>query len=132
MTTANNVTTETITVDQLTNDYALVTENGAIVLIEGDITESSAMPGVRRIETELGALYLDEEKEITVTEILYSDAKTVVNLLPQPRALVINGGLFPVELTGMDRDDKVGNIVRVTGSNYVIDLGLDDEVLYIA
>ena len=52
--------------EDLDNTMTLVGECGGLSSIIGDCGPSDAMPGLYRIETEHGALYLDPEEEVAV------------------------------------------------------------------
>jgi hypothetical protein len=57
------------TVEALAAHTALVDCRGNLVPITGDVSESSVMPGMLAVETDLGTLYLDEDETVTVPSV---------------------------------------------------------------
>lgn len=58
------------TLDSLDGIGALVGSQGGLSVIEGDIENSSAIPGCIRIETEHGTIYADKDSFLDLAEVI--------------------------------------------------------------
>lgn len=119
-----------IPADAMTAEYALVTPSGGVLTVEGDIGFSSALSGCVRIETSIGAVYIDEDAFIDVVDLNYNKAHAFQDLTP--RGIVVNDALFAVDDAKLDGFGPNGELfMRVECRKHVFNFGLEEYVTFV-
>lgn len=110
----------------ITPAHAIVAPSGAVLTIDGDVEESSVRPGIIRIETEAGALYLGDDEEVAVIDGDYVKAGSLLGSLI---AGVVVGGSY---LSPVISVEDLGESVRIVTGSCAVECEKETSVISVA